>query len=190
MAKFYDSLTPKLREFIAAQHVFFVATAPPEGRLNLSPKGMNTLRVIDDNTIGYLDLTGSGNETSAHIHADGRLIFMFCSFDETPWILRLYGRGRVVQPGDPDWALLSTNFPSLPGTRQIILLQMESAQTSCGFSIPLMEFKGERQVLVEWAEKKGEDGVAEYRDKNNRVSIDGLPTGYRGSAEFGMRSAE
>ena len=149
MAKFYPRLDDALRDFIGEQKLFFTATAPAEGRINLSPKGMDTLRCLDDRTVAYLDLTGSGNEAAAHLAADGRMTIMMCSFSAQPLILRLYGRGRVVRPGDGEWAALRAHFPTLPG---------------------------ERQMLVEWTLKKGEDGLREYRREKNRVSIDGLPT--------------
>ena len=176
MAKFFPRLDDALRDFIAEQKVFFTATAPAEGRINLSPKGMDTLRCIDERTIAYLDLTGSGNETAAHLAADGRMTIMMCSFSESPLILRLYGHGRVVRPGDAEWDALRPHFPTVPGERQIIVLELESGQTSCGFAVPVFELKEERQMLVEWTLKKGEDGIREYRREKNRVSIDGLPT--------------
>lgn len=180
MAKFYTTLTPSLREFIAEQKMFFVATAPESGRINLSPKGMDTFRCIDDATVAYLDLTGSGNETSAHLTENGRITLMLCSFTEKPNILRIYGRGRVVRPEDGEWPMLLANFSPTPGQRQIIVVAIDSIQTSCGFSIPFYEYLGPREQLVKWAEVKGEDGLREYRDTKNVVSIDGLPTGHKG----------
>src|SRR5262249_34613350 len=140
MAKFFERLSPELIDFVRRQKVFFVATAPPlsEGRINLSPKGTDTFRVLSDDTVGYLDLVGSGNETAAHLRHDPnhRMTIMLCSFGEQPLILRLYGTGRVVRPEDRAWADLSPKFPSLVGTRQIILLKIASGQTSCGFGVP------------------------------------------------------
>ena len=176
MAKFYSRLDDTLRAFIGGQKVFFTATAPAEGRINLSPKGMDTFRCLDDGRVAYLDLTGSGNETAAHLLADGRMTVMFCSFSEQPLILRIYGRGRVVRPRDAEWRELHAQFDPMPGERQIVVLQVESAQTSCGFAVPVYELKGERQTLVEWTLKKGGDGIRVYRREKNRVSIDGLPT--------------
>jgi Pyridoxamine 5'-phosphate oxidase len=176
MAKFFQRLDDGLRDFIGEQKVFFTATAPEGGRINLSPKGMDTLRCLDERTVAYLDLTGSGNETAAHLAVDGRMTIMMCSFSESPLILRLYGRGRVVRPGDAEWDALRPHFPTLPGERQIIVLELDSGHTSCGFAVPVYELKGERQMLVEWTLKKGEDGIREYRREKNRVSIDGLPT--------------
>lgn len=176
MAKFYQRLDGALRDFIAGQKIFFTATAPADGRINLSPKGMDTFRCLDEHTVAYLDLTGSGNETAAHLAENGRMTIMFCSFSESPLILRLYGRGRVVRPGEAEWDALHGRFPALPGERQIIVLGLDSAQTSCGFAVPVYELKEERQMLVEWTLKKGEDGIMQYRREKNRVSIDGLPT--------------
>src|SRR5919112_5261750 len=177
MAKFFYELDEKIRDFIAGQKMFFTATAPAEGRINLSPKGMDTFRCLDGGRrVAYLDLTGSGNETAAHLSENGRMTVMFCSFSEQPLILRIYGRGRVVRPGDEEWASLRPHFPALPGERQVVLLDVESAQTSCGFAVPVYELREERQMLVEWSLKKGEDGIRDYRREKNRVSIDGLPT--------------
>jgi hypothetical protein len=178
MARFYERLTPELIEFIGRQHVFFTATAAGgAGRINLSPKGMNTFRVFGDDRVGYLDLTGSGNETAAHVQVDGRMTVMFCSFDAKPLILRLYGRGSVVRPRDAAWADLLARFEPMPGMRQIVTMRVESLQTSCGFAVPEYELKRERPTLVEWAEKKGPDGVVRYWAETNQTSIDGLPTG-------------
>src|SRR5262245_6128023 len=177
MANFLTKLDDKLIAFIREQHLFFVATAAGTGRINLSPKGMDTFRVLSPALVGYLDLTGSGAETAAHVIADGRITVMFCSFGEKPLILRLYGRGEVVRPDDSRWADLLKEFPPLAGARQIILLRIESLQTTCGFAVPKYQMLEERQMLIEWAEKKGPEALAEYRGKKNRQSIDGLPTG-------------
>ena len=180
MAKFFSELNSTLRAFIGEQKIFFTATAHAEGRINLSPKGMDTFRCLDAKRVAYLDLTGSGNETAAHLAESGRMTIMFCSFSESPLILRLYGRGRVVREGDAEWDALRAHFPTYPGERQIVVLEMESGQTSCGFAVPVYELKEERQALVEWTLKKGEDGIREYRREKNRVSIDGLPTHLEG----------
>src|SRR5215218_7950620 len=144
MAKFYKRLDKRLRRFIGEQKIFFTATAPAGGRINLSPKGMDTFRCLDDRTVAYLDLTGSGNETAAHLAEGGRMTIMFCSFSARPLILRLYGRGRVVRPGEGEWGGLRGHFPALPGERQIVVLGLESAQTSCGFAVPVYDLRGER----------------------------------------------
>lgn len=177
MARFYPALEDKHRSFIAAQKLFFTATAPAEGRINLSPKGMDSLRVIDTQCVAYLDLTGSGNETAAHLKHDGRMTMMFCSFAADPLILRLYGRGRVVRRQDADWTIWRAHFSALPGERQIIVLDIESVQTSCGYAVPQFEYCGERETLMRWAEKKGTLGLLEYWREKNQVSIDGLATG-------------
>ena len=176
MAKFYDQLNENLRDFICEQKIFFTATAPENGRINLSPKGMDTFRCIDDRMVAYLDLTGSGNETAAHIIENGRLTIMFCSFSEKPLILRLYGKGRVVRSRDEDWQTFYRYFRLTLGERQIIVLDVESAQTSCGFAVPVFELKKERAMLTEWTKKKGEEGIKEYWKAKNQTSIDGLPT--------------
>ena len=182
MAKFFEQLTPDLTAFIERQKLFFVATAPRHGRVNVSPKGMDSLRVLDAKTVAYLDLTGSGAETAAHVQENGRVTLMFCSFEGEPLILRLYGRGELVRPDLPSWASVRPHFPAYPGARQIVVLHVESLQTSCGFGIPLFDYAGERNQLVAWAERKGEAGLQEYRQRKNALSIDGLPTGL-GEAE-------
>jgi hypothetical protein len=180
MGKFHPELDSSLRAFIARQHLYFVATAPRSGRINLSPKGIDTFRVLGGRRAAYLDLTGSGNETAAHLLDDGRITVMFCSFEGDPSILRLYGRGRAVRPGDADWPGLLAAFPACLGVRQIVVIEVESLQTSCGFGVPLYAYQGEREALAQWAERKGERGLAEYRSEKNRLSIDGLPTGVGG----------
>ena len=178
MGKFYDHLTPDLRAFIGAQKMFFVATAPldPAGHINLSPKGLDCFRVFSDKQVAYLDLTGSGNETSAHVEENGRITFMFCAFDGPPNILRVYGRGRTILPGTEQWASLIAHFRHYPGTRQIILADVDRVMTSCGFAVPFYDFRGDRDTLPRWAEKKGPEALAAYRREKNARSIDGLPT--------------
>lgn len=176
MAKFYDRLNSELQAFIVEQKIFFTATAPTSGRINLSPKGIDTFCCVDDSTIAYLDLTGSGNETAAHLHENGRITIMFCSFDVNPLILRLYGTGEVISKKSDRFERLHPLFPETPGERQIILLNIESVQTSCGFGVPIYELKQERQTLIDWAAKKGRSGIEEYQQKKNLESIDGLPT--------------
>lgn len=177
MAAFFAALNDQQRHFIAAQPIFFIASAPGEGRVNLSPKGMDTFRVLGDNRVAYLDLTGSGNETAAHLLQNGRVTVMFCSFGEKPLILRLYGRGQVLHPGQPAYELLAPLFPVLAGTRQIVDIEVEQVQTSCGFAVPRMALVEERPTLIDWAAKKGEEAMHTYRQTKNRQSIDGLPTG-------------
>ena len=177
MAKFFNKIDDKITRFIGEQRMFFTASAPASGRINLSPKGIDTFRCLDEKTVCYLDLTGSGNETAAHIIENGRLTVMFCSFSGAPLILRLYGTGEVVHQKSAKWDELSALFDDYAGTRQIIVLHVESLQTSCGYGIPLYEYKADRKQLIEWAERKGEDGIDDYRREKNRTSIDGLPTG-------------
>lgn len=177
MAKFFDKIDDRIRDFIAEQKMFFTASAPASGRVNLSPKGIDTFRVLDEKTVCYLDLTGSGNETAAHIKENGRLTIMFCSFSGAPLILRLYGCGEVVRRSSENWNGLAQNFEDFVGTRQIIVLNVESLQTSCGFGIPLYEYKEDRPTLLDWARNKGDDGIEKYWQEKNRTSIDGLPTG-------------
>jgi hypothetical protein len=177
MAKFYTRLNGDLREFIQRQKMFFTASAPSSGgRVNLSPKGLDTFRVLSDTQVGYLDLTGSGIETAAHVAENGRLTFLFCSFDDKPLILRLYGRGRVVRPRDGEWGELRRHFRSYEGERLIILLDIESAQTSCGYGVPEFEFKRERTLLPEYACKLGPAKLADAQRQKNQRSIDGLPS--------------
>ena len=178
MGKTYESITPELREFIERQRMFFVASAPLEagGHVNLSPKGLDCFRVLGERKVAYLDLTGSGNETSAHLEQNGRITLMFCAFDGDPKILRLYGRGRTVLPNAEGWADLAPHFDIALGMRQIIVADVERVQTSCGFGVPMFEFVGHRDLLPRWADKKGVDGLVEYRRTKNSVSIDGLPT--------------
>lgn len=177
MAKFFDKIDDKIRKFIGEQKMFFTASAPASGRINLSPKGIDTFRVLDEKTVCYLDLTGSGNETAAHIGENGRLTIMMCSFSGAPLILRLYGKGEVVHQNSEKWDDLAKKFDDFAGMRQIIVLHVESLQTSCGFGIPVYEYKEDRTTLLDWAENKGEDGIEKYWHEKNVTSIDGLPTG-------------
>jgi len=178
MGKPHTEIPPDLAAFIARQRVFFVATAPLSGggHVNLSPKGMDTFRVLSPTRVAYLDLTGSGNETSAHLRENGRITFMFCAFDGPPMILRLWGRGATVLPDSPEWGILVPHFPEYPGARQIIVADVHRVQTSCGFAVPRMEYAGERDTLLRWAENRGEERLAEYRREHNATSLDGLPT--------------
>jgi len=178
MGKFSDSIKPEHKEFIKNQHLFFVATAPlsADGRINLSPKGLDCFRVLSDIKVAYMDLISSGNETSAHTLENGRITFMFCSFDEKPWILRLYGKGFTVLPGSVEWESYSKDFTIYPSTRQIIVADIDLVQTSCGFGVPLYDYVGERDVHFEWAEKKGAEGLNQYMHNNNLRSLDDLPT--------------
>ena len=177
MAEQFDALKTDHIEFINQQKIFFVATAGAEGYVNLSPKGMDSLRVVDPNTVVWLNLTGSGNESAAHVLENNRMTIMFCSFDRTPLILRLYGSASVCHPRDEDWAKLSQLFQEQPGARQIFTLNVAMAQTSCGYAVPYYEFKEERSMLANWAAAKGEEGLREYWEEKNTLSLDGKDTG-------------
>lgn len=178
MGKFHDSIKPAHKEFIEQQHIFFVSTAPlsADGRVNLSPKGLDCFRVLSDNRVGYMDLISSGNETSAHTLENGRITIMFTSFEGVPNILRLYGKGFTVLPGTDAWNEYSLHFTIYPSTRQLIIAEINLVQTSCGFGVPLFDYVGERDIHFEWAEKKGKDGLYDYVQQNNLKSLDGLAT--------------
>lgn len=177
MAKTYDQIDDGLRAFLEAQHVFFVATAPSarDGHLNLSPKGLDTLRILGPRTLAYLDLTGSGVETIAHLRENGRIVVMLCAFEGSPRIVRLYGRGSVIEPRDPAFGMLTSHFNLSPGVRSIIRIELDRISDSCGYGVPLLRYSGNRDQLTASAERKGEAGLVEYRRKNNSASIDGLP---------------
>ncbi|HSO84291.1 pyridoxamine 5'-phosphate oxidase family protein [Thiocapsa sp.] len=172
----FDALSEQHIRFIAEQKIFFVATATEDSRVNLSPKGMDALRVVDERRVLWLNLTGSGNETSAHVQQDPRMTLMFCAFEDPPMILRVYGAARVVHPGDPGWADLLSLFKPFPGARQIFDLAVDLVQTSCGMGVPYFAYGGDREQLVDWAVKKGEEGVRDYWEQKNQLSIDGTPT--------------
>ena len=176
MANFNDKITKRVQKFIDNQKVFFVATAPKNGRINLSPKGMDSFRVINEKTVAWLSVTGSGNETSAHLLEENRMTIMMCAFEGAPNILRLYGKATEILPKDSNWEHYISFFTELPGTRQIFILNIESVQTSCGMSIPYYEYQGEREQLNDWATEKGKEGIAEYWEDKNLTSIDNLPT--------------
>jgi len=173
------NLTKRLIEFLRAQPVFFVATAAPTGRVNLSPKGLNTLRVLGPDRILWLSLTGSGNETAAHLREDPRMTLMFCAFEGPALILRVYGKARAVHPGDPDWSDLHGRFDRFPGARQVYDLRVDLVQTSCGTGVPVMRFEAERgdTELLPFYEEMGEVGVQNYWSRKNTLSLDGRPTG-------------
>ncbi|MEO1400084.1 MAG: pyridoxamine 5'-phosphate oxidase family protein [Cyanobacteria bacterium J06635_1] len=178
MAKVYEQITPELQTFIQHQPLFFVATAPltATGHINLSPKGLDSFQILSPTQVAYLDLTGSGNETSAHLQENGRITFMFCAFVGKPMILRLYGQGHTVLPGQPGWVGLSEKFSTLPGVRQIIIANIDRVQISCGMGVPLLAYQGQRQDLLDWAEHKGDTGLAQYQQEKGSQSIDGLLT--------------
>lgn len=178
MGKFGNSISEAHKAFIQEQHMFFVATAPAsvEGRVNVSPKGLDCFRILGENKVGYMDLLGSGNETSAHTLENGRITFMFCSFAGKPNILRLYGKGFTVIPGAPGWEQYANDFTIYPSTRQIIVADIDLVQTSCGFGVPLYEYTGERSIHFDWAGKKDAEELREYAKESNSKSLDALPT--------------
>lgn len=177
MGKTYDAITPQLDEWIGGQQMFFVATAPlsGDGLVNCSPKGMDTFRVLAEREVAYLDLTGSGIETAAHVRENGRIVFMFCSFDGPPKIVRLHGIGEVIAPDASEYQRLVGLFPAHPGARAIIRCDLRRISDSCGFSVPRYEYVGQRETLSKWANAKGPDGLRTYRRETNRRSLDGLP---------------
>lgn len=181
MAKQYAELDDRLTRFINAQQLFFVATAARDGRVNVSPKGLDSLRVTSPDQVVWLNATGSGNETAAHVLDTPRMTVMFCSFVREPLILRLYGTARVVHDTDSDWHDLVALFPPMLGARNIFVLSIDLVQTSCGYGVPEFEFVGQRTMLDTWAAKKGPNGLVAYQQEKNRFSIDGFPTGLPGS---------
>lgn len=178
MADFFDALEQKHMDFITAQQMFFVATAPKKGRINLSPKGLDCFRIISPTEVAYLDYTGSGNETAAHLlDDDGRITIMFNSFTRNALIMRLYGRGTAHGPDTARFQELMAMYEDAPGIRQIFTIKIDNLQTSCGYGVPVYDMVEERQTLTKWSEKKGEQGIKDYFEAKNRISIDGLPTG-------------
>lgn len=178
MGRTYEEIDERLSLFLDRQHVFFVATAPSgdDGHVNLSPKGLDgTFAVLDPTTVAYLDLTGSGVETIAHLKENGRIVVMFCAFDGPPRIVRLHGRGEAVPVDDSRFEDLAGRFPSRPGIRSVIMISVERIADSCGYGVPLMRYEGERDDLDRWAERKGPEGLEQYRATRNARSIDGLP---------------
>lgn len=176
MAKQFDGFTEDHTAFIAAQHLFFVGTAADTGRVNISPKGMDSLRVLGPNRLIWRNLTGSGNETAAHLAAHNRMTLMWCGFEKRPMILRAYGTARTLHPRDAGFAALNADFPPSHGARQIYDVTVEMVQTSCGYAIPFYHHQGSRDVLADWADNKGPDGIATHWETRNQHSIDGLPT--------------
>jgi hypothetical protein len=177
MGKEYSALDGSLREYIQQQHLFFVGTAPSgsEGHLNVSPKGLDTFRILDPATVAYLDLTGSGVETIAHLRENGRVTILFCALEGSPKILRLYGRGEVIDAEHAEFGTLRPLFPSLDGVRSVIRVRLERIADSCGYGVPRYRYEGERDQLLAWASRKGPEGLRDYRAERNRTSIDGLP---------------
>jgi len=177
MAERFSKLDDSLRAFIARQHMYFVGTAGAESYVNVSPKGMDSFRVIDDTTVAWLNLTGSGNETAAHVLENGRMTVMFCSFDKQPLIMRLYGHATAIHPRDASWADLRALFPNYTGARQVFVLALELVQTSCGYAVPYYKLKGERPTLTKWADNRGEVGIQDYWAEKNTKSLNEKDTG-------------
>lgn len=177
MGKLFGRIDHRLEEFIRAQQIFFVGTAPlgAAGHINLSPKGLDTLRVLDPETLAYLDYVGSGAETIAHLRENGRIVVMLCAFQGAPRIVRLHGCGSVIEPQDPEFSRLRGLFPAEPAARAIIRIAIERIADSCGYGVPMFTFEGHRSQLPEWIARKGQRGLDDYQEKQNRVSIDGLP---------------
>lgn len=176
MGQQYTKISDKLKQFIKDQKMFFVGTATAESRVNISPKGMDSLRVLSENRVVWLNVTGSGNETSAHIQEDPRMTVMFAAFEGKPMILRLYGKAKVIHQHDAEWDDLYSLFNPIPGARQVFDLTVELVQTSCGMAVPFFDFVEERDQLEKWAGKKGEDGIKDYWQQKNQISLDGKPT--------------
>lgn len=176
MGTVYESILPEHETFINEQHMFFVGTASTNGHVNISPKGHDVFRILSPNKVAYLDLTGSGNETSAHLIENNRITYMFVSFQGRPSILRLYGNGKVILPSSEEWNEVSGLFDLYAGYRQIIVSEIDIVKTSCGFSVPLYSYEGDRNILMDWASKKGEESLVQYRKEKNSTSMDGILT--------------
>jgi hypothetical protein len=178
MGRIYDDISEPLQRFIAEQPMFFVATAPlsSEGRVNLSPKGMDSLRVVDDHTVAYIDLIGSGAEAIAHLRENGRITIMWCSFGPTPRILRAYGTGVYIQPGQTGFGELASLFPQYRAIRSVVRISVERMADSCGFGVPEMDLVRQRSRLIEWADNRSDEDLEEYKREMNALSIDGLPS--------------
>jgi predicted pyridoxine 5'-phosphate oxidase superfamily flavin-nucleotide-binding protein len=177
MGKIRSQIDDDARKFIEAQHVFFVASAPLDagGHVNLSPKGLDTFRILGPTTVAYLDFNGSGVETIAHLKENGRIVLMFCAFQGPPNIFRLYGHGRVVEAHEVEFAALADSFPNHENARSIIVVELTRVTDSCGYGVPLFKYEGEREQLHAWARHRGPEGLKAYREEKNRRSLDGLP---------------
>ena len=176
MGKKFTEIAPELQEFIKNQKIFFVGTAAETGNVNVSPKGMDSFRVINKNKIAWLNLTGSGNETAAHLLKNDRMTIMFCAFEGKPMILRLYGTAKIYHPRDQEYQDFIDLFPETPGSRQVIKMEVDLVQTSCGYAVPFMDYKEDRTVLKDWAQKQGQEKIETYWEEKNTVSIDGFET--------------
>lgn len=176
MGKQYEALSERLIEFITEQKIFFVGTATADSRVNVSPKGMDSLRVLGEKRVVWLNVTGSGNETSAHIQLNPRMTIMFCAFEGAPLILRLYGTAQVVHKNDVEWSALFPLFEPLAGARQIFDISIDLVQTSCGMAVPYYSYEGDRELLKDWAVKQGDEGLKMYWKEKNQISLDNIPT--------------
>lgn len=176
MGQQYTELSEKHIQFIASQKLYFVGTATANSKVNISPKGMDSLRVLDNKTIAWLNVTGSGNETAAHVQTHPRMTVMFAAFEGNPMILRIYGKARAIHHNDSEWSRLYALFPPIAGARQIFSVAIDMVQTSCGMAVPFFEYAGEREQLSDWAQKKGETGIKAYWEEKNQSSLDGIPT--------------
>ena len=177
MSEKFEGLTDKHIEFIKKQHVFFVGSAGNEGYVNVSPKGMDSFRVINKTKVVWLNLTGSGNETAAHVLENGRMTVMFCSFDKQPLILRLYGKAKAIHPRNNRWSEMLALFPEYSGTRQFFELDLTLVQTSCGYAVPYYELTSERSTLKKWTDKRGKEGIKQYWEEKNTLSLNDKKTG-------------
>ncbi len=177
MAKQFDSFSDDHTQFVAEQHIIFVGSAAQDGRVNISPKGMDSVRIVGPNRLMWRNLTGSGNETAGHLRKVNRMTVMWCSFGKRPLILRAYGTATCLHARDEGFDALNADFPPSPGARQIYDMAVDLVQTSCGYAVPFMEFQEDRNVLRDWAENKGHDGIRDYWRDRNQKTIDGLPTG-------------
>jgi hypothetical protein len=176
MGQRFPELSERHVQFIERQRIFFVGTATADSRVNVSPKGMDALRVLGNSRVAWLNVTGSGNETAAHVQRQPRMTLMFAAFEGPPMILRLYGTAKVVHRGDSDWSTLHPLFKPLPGARQIFDMAVDLVQTSCGMAVPHYDYAGDRELLNDWATKKGDQGVKQYWEEKNATSLDGAPT--------------
>ncbi|MEM6319210.1 MAG: pyridoxamine 5'-phosphate oxidase family protein [Bacteroidota bacterium] len=185
MGKVFEKIEPRIKTFIEQQKLFFVSTAPlsAEGLVNVSPKGLDSLRILDDLTVAYIDLTGSGAETIAHLKENQRITFLFCAFDGPPKLVRLYGKGEVFERGTPEFDRLKNHFPEYASARSIIKVSLTRVSDSCGYTVPLYEFKEDRDTMKKWVAKKDEDSLKAYRALKNRKSLDGL-TAFEGKGEL------
>ena len=176
MGQRYQEITDKNKAFIEKQKIFFVGTAAQDGRVNISPKGMDSLRILGKNQVVWLNMTGSGNETAAHVQENNRMTLMFAAFEGNPLILRIYGQAECIHKGDSEWEKFAELFPAIPGARQIFNLHVDLVQASCGTSVPLYHYVEDRDQLAKWAAKKGDDGIRRYWKDKNQISLDGKPT--------------